>query len=126
MCSIFKGRDGWQAEEYLPIIDNTVMRVSTYRIHNGSLVTRAQAMHQQSSGALTCRLSVFDADDLDCDYSAEIARSRPARCTRQHVEAQHRGTAGTIASHIEAARAHYAKRTERLNTPIMKRLGLES
>ncbi len=91
-------RDGWQSEDEIPLLDETVLIVTTSRNSAGKLVTSATAFSIIGPGS---RETI-----LFTDYRANVETTTPPRVTASICEAQHKRVLSRISEVKAAAIAH--------------------
>jgi hypothetical protein len=73
-------RGNWKAEDSITLPDNQILKVSTHKVSNGSLVTSAMVGRQEG---------MFFSHMMWDDFNRSLIISRPAKCTSKAVETQH-------------------------------------
>lgn len=80
MTTVYKDiRNNWTAEDNIDLVANRVLRVTTIKVSDGSIVTRA---------TVCIREGQFMSHRMFTDFSACLKTSRN-RCTEKNVVAQH-------------------------------------
>jgi hypothetical protein len=92
-------RGSWRAQDDYELSDKQVLQISTSKVSDGSIVTRA-TVHMHDGDLLSHR--VFT------DFSQCIKTSRD-RCTAKNVATQHAAAVDKLAEIKEAVTAWYAK-----------------
>ncbi len=99
-----KGRDGWQAENRIPLEGDTInvgdrfVKLLTYKGDRG-LVTRATVCTKTEFGY---------THELFGDYSKRVMQSN-TRATEKAVTVQHQAALNDLEFILADARSHYAK-----------------
>ena len=92
-------RGSWRAQNDYELGNNKVLQISTSKVSDGSIVTRA-TVHMHDGAFLSHRMFT--------DFSQCIKTSRD-RCTEKNVTAQHTAAVAKLAEIKEAVTAWYAK-----------------
>ena len=92
-------RNNWHAIDSIDLVANRVLQVSTSKVSDGTIVTRA-SVHVKEGGFLTHR--VFT------DFSQRMMTAA-IRCTEKNVTLQHLEAMAKINEIHSAITAHYAK-----------------
>lgn len=98
-------RGGWESRTTVDLGNNRLLRIITYRLDNGVLVTRANALKLEDRGGI-----VMETWALFGDFTDTLAKSKPARVTGAVCEAQHKSALATIDDLKARALAFYAEK----------------
>lgn len=100
MTTVYKDiRNNWSAEDNITLDDKRVLRVTTIKVSDGSIVTRA---------TVSIREGQFMSHRMFTDFSACLKTSRN-RCTEKNVVAQHEEAMTKRPELLEAVDAWYSK-----------------
>lgn len=117
MAKVYKDERGnWAAESAYIVSPLIVLRVRTYKIHSGHIVTHASGWQRSKDGGTA------GTHQFGRDFGRDIFRSDgKARCTEKTVLAAH---AHNPIELLAAARAHYNIQTpEPKGTPLSDLVG---
>jgi hypothetical protein len=91
-------RGAWRAEDNLDLAASKVLQISTHKVSNGAIVTRA---------SVSTRDGAFLSHMVYRDFSQCIKISKD-RCTAKNVNAQHEAAMAKLPEIQEAVTAWYA------------------
>jgi hypothetical protein len=98
---ISKGRDGWQAQDYIPLEGARQLRVMTHKTSRGGIQSDATGVTVKDG---------YETWEMFGDFREQIASNPTGRATEKSIAAQHAAALANIDFVVARAKAFYVEK----------------